>query len=237
MYSGGGRRGKRPFNLRLGDPTSSSCGARSALRWVSVVLQCASGGGHMGAPVRRHLPPGGAEAWWISVQSGSGQNGRLFLQIGLNLGVRLDGELIGEAFWSDGLHDFRPVVLGQIKEGDEVHGDIKFSGRSWKMTIQDLTGGWSKAVIVRGLPGVGGDFAGWTVEDPVLSLNDLVQTSPMIDTGRIRVTNMQVNLASPTIGGTLASTSFVKGRVRYFPTDIVRDSFYILACVTGGTCD
>jgi hypothetical protein len=134
-------------------------------------------------------------------------------------------------FWSDQPKHFRLQILVQlIHAGDSVHFEMVRNHVGWKLSVKNLTHGWTRSIEVH-YPTSGHYAQGeWLQEDPAFGLVTSTDV-PYADTSAVTFQHLEVNGKPPKLKFTNSQALSTTGGIYLAPTHVEHDGFSLVPAI------
>ncbi len=168
--------------------------------------------------------PDGSAATWVGVEDYS--PGRVVLiQVGVSEGQD-SGTATYHAIWSDTRLGYvaRPISK-TVRPGDLLAASVTLVRQSWRISLEDLTRGWSFTRTVTGLPVRPFHYAEWLQEDPKVLSHPVANALPYPAVGLVSFEHLRVNGVSPSLPSSARVTMRFGDGTSVSPSDQQSDGF------------
>lgn len=162
----------------------------------------------------------GQASTWIGAQwrFGSGR----FVQVGT---IEQTGSA-NSAFWSDPLHHFKPVTLGEVYGGDLVSATLTQTSSGWAVRLVDHTLALKMTAVIREPPSARYTLAEWFQEDPTEAGS--TQREPYPSFASVRFERLGINGRPPVYSALSSRWMSAPGGADYAPTPLEDDTFRVV---------
>lgn len=143
-------------------------------------------------------PDDGHASTWVGAQAPGATNHSPFIQVGVleqrsPASSKGPSDLAYEAFWSDTMQGFHPVMLFAVRPGDVVSAALALANGRWRVTISDARSGARSSFATEDESTARFDLAEWLQEDPT----DHNRPLPYPLLSAVRFSRLDINGAPP----------------------------------------
>lgn len=143
-------------------------------------------------------PDDGHASTWVGAQAPGATNHSPFIQVGVleqrsPASSKGPSRLTYEAFWSDTMQGFHPVMLFAVRAGDIVSAALALANGRWRVTVSDARSHARSSFATDDESTARFDLAEWLQEDPT----DHNRPLPYPLLSAVRFSRLEVNGAPP----------------------------------------
>jgi hypothetical protein len=136
-------------------------------------------------------------------------------------------------FWSDTARGYSPIPLVQLRHpGDLISFQMKRTADGWRLSVWNLTAGWSRSITVRYGASDSFSYGEWFQEDP--GGYSPGTDAPYAKTTTVSISEMKANGKDPKLGYSDGQALSTQDGVDLIPTKVAHDGFTLVTPSSAG---
>ncbi len=133
-----------------------------------------------------------------------------------------------DVFWSDTAQHFRPITLVRLRHpGDLISFQMRKQGNGWRLSVRNVTAGWSQSITVPYGEHDSFSEASWLQEDPGGYTPGT--DAPYAQTSTITMGRLKVDDRTPRLGYANERALSTQDDVYLVPTAVTNDGFSMVS--------